>query len=204
VIDTAIFVNNDAVIVTSTDPVVVQEEDLIARTSQFGFLTFTGTSFTISKYSNNSFVDWQIADSGNGVSYTSYLITGYELFGTSIRNKQVPYVHFFFERTETGFQTVGETLEIKNPSGCVVQAQWDWANSSASGKWGTAFQAYRFKRNYFPTGASDTFDYGFTVINTKNKLRGSGKALSILISSEEGKDMKLLGWTVKVEGDSVA
>lgn len=203
-VDTAVFVDNDPVIITSTDRVVIQEADLVARISQFGFLTFTGTSFTISKYSNNSFVDWQIADSGEGVSYSSYLITGYELFGTSIRNKQAPYIHFFFERTETGFEDVDGNIELSNPSGCVVQAQWDWANSSNSGKWGTPFQAYRFKRNYIPTGFSDTFDYGFTVITTKNKLRGSGKALSIRVESEDGKDMKLLGWTIKVEGDAVA
>ena len=32
------------------------------------------------------------------------------------------------------------------------------------------------------------------MVVTKNKLRGSGKCLSLYIKSEQGKDMKLLGW----------
>ena len=86
-----------------------------------------------------------------------------------------------------------------NPSSCMVQAQWDWADSINSGKWGTSFQTYRYKRNYIPTGASDTFDYGKNVIVTKSKLRGNGKALSLRIESEAGKDCKLLGWAVLME-----
>ena len=50
---------------------------------------------------------------------------------------------------------------------------------------------------YIPTGAADKFDTGEAVVVTKNKLRGSGKTLSLKIQSEEGKDMKLLGWSVQ-------
>jgi hypothetical protein len=56
------------------------------------------------------------------------------------------------------------------------------------------FQAYRILRNFTPASVSDPFDNGETVVSTKNKLRGSGKCLSLYIKSEAGKDMKLLGW----------
>jgi hypothetical protein len=78
----------------------------------------------------------------------------------------------------------------------------NWANSANSGKWGTQFQAYRLLRNYVPSGAGDPFDYGDSVIVTKNKLRGSGKVVSLKIQSETGKDMQLLGWAMQITGKS--
>ena len=203
-IDTAVYVENDAVIVTNNDAVVVTEQENFTRGSQFGFLTIVGTSFTISKYNNTRFVDWEIAGGGNGANYSSFLLTGYELFGDTTRNKQTPYAFFFFDRTESGFSEVDGNLELDNPSACWVQAQWNWTNSANSGKWGTPFKAYRLKRNYIPTGPSDTFDYGEKVIVTKNKLRGTGKSISLNIYSEPGKDIKLLGWSLRYTADEVA
>ena len=54
--------------------------------------------------------------------------------------------------------------------------------------------AYRILRNYTPTGTASTWDSGDSMVVTKNKLRGSGKCLSLYIKSETGKDMRLLGW----------
>jgi len=187
-------------VVIGTDQIYVNTDILSARASQFSFLTIVGTSFTISKYTSRRFKDWYTANTA-GVDFSSYLVTGYEMFGEVMRSKQVPYIFFYFERTEDGFTDVGGTLQIDNPSGCMVQSQWNWTDSVNSGKWGTQFQAYRFNRNYLPSGASDTFDYGDRVIVTKNKLRGSGKSLSLKISSETGKDIRLLGWALTNTGD---
>jgi hypothetical protein len=198
----SIYVGSDPVLITSTDTVVINLNNNIAnRTTNYYFLTLRGTDFTFSRYSNQAFLDWQTAD-GTGVSFTSYLITGYELLGDVLRYKQVPYILFFFDRTEDGFSEVGGNLVLDNQSGCTVQAQWNWANSANSGKWGQSFQAYRILRNYIPSGVADTFDYGDRVIVTKNKLRGSGRALSLNIRSVSGKDMKLLGWATEATGDS--
>jgi hypothetical protein len=77
----------------------------------------------------------------------------------------------------------------------------EWTNSANSGKWGNQFQAYKLLRNYIPSGVSDSFDYGESVIVTRNKLRGSGKCLSLKLESEDGKDMRILGWGVGVTAD---
>lgn len=201
-LDTAVYAGNEEVLVTAGDTVITSNPVASARGSQFGFLTFTGTEFTISKYTDSSFTDWKTED-GTGVSYESYLVTGYDTFGEIFRGKQIPYILFYFDRTENGFTEVDNSLEIDNPSSCIVQAQWDWANSVNSGKWGTPFQAYRLKRFYIPSGANDNFDYGYRVIVTKNKLRGSGRALSLKISSEPNKDIKLLGWAMRIEADEL-
>lgn len=195
--DTEVVVGSDTVIITSGTPVVITESQVQNRTSQFSFLTLKGTSFTLSKYRNTTFFDWVTPSGSTGVDYSSYLVTGYELFQDLLREKTVPYIFFYFRRTESGFEEdVNNNLAYSNPSSCLVQAQWNWANSAASGKWGTQFQAYRLLKNYLPLDSADTFDYGESVIVTKNKLRGSGKCLSLKFNSEAGKDIRILGWGV--------
>ena len=200
--DSNVLKGTDEVIITAGDKVIITQDVVASRSTQFSFLTIRDTSFTVSKFINKSFTEWELAGSGTGVSYSSYLVTGYELFGDIMRNKQIPYVFFYFNRTEDGFTDDGTMLQIDNPSSCLVQAQWNWANSANSGKWGNQFQAYRLLRNYIPSGPADTFDYGDAVIVTKNKLRGSGKTISLKIQSEEGKDMQILGWGVTATATS--
>lgn len=200
-IDSAVEVGSDGVIVTSGDPVVITENLLINRSSLFSFLAISGTDFTIAKYKNTNFIDW-FEEDDTGIDYTSYIVTGYELFGDVMREKQTPYIFFYFKKTEDGYTDTGSGLVLDNQSSCKVQAQWNWANSITSGKWGNEFQAYRLTRFYTPTGAEDPFDNGDSVIVTKNKVRGSGKALSLKITSESGKDMKLLGWALPATGVS--
>lgn len=200
-IDTDIAVGANAVIITSGDTVVIKQDVVSSRSSQFSFLTITGTSFTLSKYSSPTFTDWSSANSGVGKNYLSYMVTGYELFGDLSRFKQTPYIHFYFDRTEDGYVLDNNNLELNNQSSCLVQAQWNWANSANSGKWGNSFQAYKLLRNYIPSGVSDAFDYGEAVIVTKNKLRGVGRSLSLYIQSEQGKDMRILGWAITATAD---
>ena len=125
------------------------------------------------------------------------------MFGDFLKEKQIPYIQFYFKRTENGYSSATGTLELTNQSSCKVQAQWNWTNSANSGKWGTEFQAYRLLRNYIPSGPTDPFDYGEGIIVTKNKLRGSGKTISLKISSEAGKDMQILGWGMPVTKHSI-
>lgn len=199
-VNTNVVVGADTVQAGADGQVVVGIDQSTIREEQYSFLTFVGTAFTVSKYKNSSFLDWQTAD-GVGVDYSSYLVTGYDTFGEIMRNKQVPYIFFYLNRTETGFtlDTFGNLIP-NNASSCNVQAQWNWADSAVGGKWGRPFQAYRYTRNYTPSGPGDTYDTGDSILVTKNKLRGSGKALSIKIYSDTGKDMQLLGWSVTING----
>lgn len=189
-------------VLVGTAPVVIPADVEVGRLTQFSFLTIVGTSFTLSKYISRTFKDWYTFN-GVGVNYSSYIVTGHEILNDTLRSKQVPYIWFYFTKTEDGF-TPDEfgNLQIDNPSSCLVRAKWNWTDSAASGQWGSQFQAYRFNRNYIPSGPDDPFNNGYEVIVTKNKLRGHGRSLSLLIESEQGKDMKLLGWAmmVSVEG----
>ena len=199
-----VLVGTNQVIVTDLSEVVVDVTSAVERDSPFSYLAIdpVNNKFTIAKYRDTTFKDWTI--STGGADYTSYLVTGYDIFGEMMRTKQVPYILFYFDRTEDGYSEVNGNLVLDNPSGCMVQAQWNWANSANSGRWGTPFQAYRLSRHYIPSGPNDTFDYGDRVIVSKSRLRGSGRCLSLKISSESGKDMKILGWAMTLTGDQRA
>ena len=190
-------------VLSDTDEVVVDVELAGGGFRSTAYLTLTNsedslaTTLTFSTYNNTNFKDWESVD-GTGKDAAAYLLTGYIGTGDYQRFKQVPYVFFHFLRTESGFTDTGDDLDVLDESSCLVQAQWDWANSTSAGKWGREFQAYRYKRQYFPTKASDTFDYGHTTIVSKSKLRGRGRVVSLLISSEAGKDLQLLGWGMSI------
>lgn len=157
---------------------------------------FPTINFTFSKYRDEEFTDWK-SSNGVGVDAPAHLITGWVSGGDYQRNKQVPYITFHFRRTE-GVTVADELGDIypTNPSSMLVQAQWDWANSANSNRWGRSFQAYRYKRVYMPSGVGDPFDSGFEVVSTKNKLRGKGKVLSLYMQTEPLKDCNLLGWSM--------
>jgi len=189
-------------VLSDTDTVVSDAELLTGGFRSTSYLTLVNsedvndTSITFSTYSDVSFKDWGTEDA------KAYMLTGYIGTGDHARYKQVPYIHFHFLRTEDGFVDSGDDFVVNNESSCLVQSQWDWANSAAYGKWGKQFQAYRYKRRYMPDSVTDTYDYGTTTIVTKNKLRGRGRVVSLLINSEPDKDMKLLGWSMIIGGNT--
>lgn len=153
--------------------------------------------YGIATYSDLSFKDWTSVT--GGTDYSSYLLTGYISGNEHQKYKGIGYLTTHFLKTESGFE-LGESgdLEPTSPSGCLVQSQWDWTNSVASGKWSKKFQAYRPRRHYIPMSVGDDYDTGHETVVTKSKLRGRGRVVSILFESEEGKDLQLLGWGMTI------
>lgn len=150
-----------------------------------------GSSFySFGEFSQADFMDWAEVDA------PSYMITGYVSGGDFQRHKKTPYITFHFEKTEDSFVC---PIDANNQSSCLVQAQWDWANSVNSGRWSRVFQAYRFRTHYVPANLDDTFDNGFATVVTKNKIRGKGRVLSLKLSTEPGKDCRILGWSAIME-----
>ncbi len=158
-------------------------------------------SYTFGVYKNDNFKDWHSVN-GQGVDAKAYMLTGWMNNADNQRKKQVPYITFHFNKTEDGFDEVDGDWIPRNPSSCLVSSQWDWSNSPVSGKWSNKFQAYRFRRHFFPTSLDDKFDNGLKTVVTRSKLRGSGKSLSLLIETEENKDCHLLGWSMILESNT--
>ena len=195
-------------VVYKGDPVVYNGDQVTQNVSLRGsgtrelayitLLSASPVSYTFSLYRDPDFKDWVSFDTA-GVDAPAFLVTGYLSGGDFLRYKQAPYIQFHLTRTEDGFEDDGTgNLFPTNQSSCIVQAQWEWANSANSNRWGRPFQAYRYRRLYMPSGVSDPFDNGFEVVTTKNKLRGKGKVLSLKITTEPEKDCRLLGWSMLV------
>ena len=167
-----------------------------SRKENFKFLTTQSTNFTLSEYKDFTFMDWVSYDA-TGFDFSSFLVTGYDISQDFLRKKQAIYLLVDFLRTEEWYTLSGADVVLARQSSCLVQSRWGWNDSAVQGKWGTQFQAYRLVLPQPASPASgDEFDYGPIVIETKNKLRGSGKALSLYFQSVTQKDMKLLGWGI--------
>lgn len=170
-------------------------------TVQFLDPSTNSASVSFAYYRDPSLRDWKSLD-GIGASFVSYMITGYEILGDSARNKSTTYVttHFKFTETEAIEDDEGN-LVASNPSGCILQAQWDWANHPDSGKWSAPIQAYRLLRPY-AIAAVGPINYGLSVITNKHRITGSGKALSLFFQSDGDKDFYLYGWNSRFTGQA--
>lgn len=201
---TPVNVNTVQVQVNGEDVVFPVENTTTNQLQEIGYLVVTQITpvvkYSFAFYRNGEFKDWFSSDD-NGVDAAAFMVTGYiagpQETNDFMRNKGIPYLFVHSRRTENGFEEDinGDLIPI-NQSSCIVQSRWEWADSANSNRWGNPFQAYRYKRLYFPADSLDPYDTGFATIVTKNKLRGKGKVLSIKFSTEEEKNLHLYGWSM--------
>lgn len=197
-------VNDTIPVVNDNDPVVLISSDSVNSIKEVRYLVITGidainrVQYTFGSYSDNTHFDWKRVNNV-GIDAESFLLTGTFTGNDTSRKKTVPYLTVHLRKTESGFfvDDSGDFVPL-DQSSCLVQAQWNWTDSPNSGQWGRIFQAYRMRRHFMPT-TLDTYDDGYYVVETKSKLRGSGKALSLLFKSEPNKHCELLGWSLPVE-----
>lgn len=157
-----------------------------------------GLIYTFGYYNNPFFKDWETVD-GEGVDAKAFLQTGAYTADDSSIHKQIPYLTVHFLRTENG---VDSDLNPEGASSCFIRTMWDWSNGYNSNKWSPLMQAYRYRKTYTPTGPEDTFDTGFQVVTSRNKLRGRGKAFSLYFETEPLKDCRIIGWSLALNGNA--
>lgn len=159
-------------------------------------------SISVAEFNNTNFCDWSTwSNDGCGADYSSYLETGFDIGEDIVRAKQVAYINVACTRTEDTWQAVEDgTVDLNKQSSCLLQARWDWHTTNTGNRWSSSIQAYRQLRAYMPAGPSTAFDPGNSIVVTKNRLRGHGRALQLRFSSEQGKDLQLLGWQVAYRG----
>ena len=140
-------------------------------------------------------------DTFNGFKdYTAHIVTGYGNFGDTQRDKWIPYITTHFQRSETeGFLDDGNgNLTPLRPSSCLMSVKWNFADTAASGKITDPQEVYKYPRPYTPLDVNDPFDWGESVISTKNRVSGSGKVLQLKFESPAQKDCQLLGWGMSI------
>jgi hypothetical protein len=102
------------------------------------------------------------------------------------------------KRTENSFDA--NTIPT-NQSGCKMQSRWDFTDNIYPGKWADEVQVYRQNRPFF-ANPNSTFDDGYPLVISKNKLRGRGKSVQFKFAADAGKDMKIVGWTGTFVGNT--
>lgn len=172
--------------------------------NKFIFVNPVGSSsynFAFGFFKNNSFTDFQQFDTV-GASYLSFMETGYEILNDAERKKQTPYVFTYFRRTEQNYVSNGSgDFALDTPSSCYFQTKWDWSSSNVSNKWSSKIQAYRLNRIPVFDETDLTFDTGYPLVVTKNKVRGIGKSIQFRFENgEPGTDFDLLGWATEYTG----
>lgn len=169
---------------------------------QFTNPSANAAAISFAHYRDPTFRDWASID-GQGVSFTSYMLTGDEIMGDAARQKRVPYLFVHMKQTEKMSVLDPETGEAvaDNPSGLRVQARWDFSDSGVSGKWQEPVQVYRLLRPIILGPPGTPIEYGQDVVVTKNRLTGSGRGLRLYMESEEGKDAYIYGWVARYAGN---
>ena len=190
--------NGDFVIDASGNSVTVDVSTIAGSNTFLKWFVLKPDSSNVHKwtfglFNNGDFVDWE-SDNTVGKSYSSYLETGYETFGDFIKKKTLPYLYSFLGKTETA--VAGGALV--NASSCFFRAKFDWTDDANSGQWSIRRQIYRLKR-YFDSGIIEDIDIGETVIVSREKVKGRGRAVQFRFESEEGKDFNIHGWQAIVE-----
>jgi hypothetical protein len=166
----------------------------------------TTYSYTFSEFSSRTFYDWSTWDEvqhgvdGVGASYDSIIQTGWQDFQAPLNHKHMTHLTSYFKKTEDGYSLDGDgNLILDNPSGALVQTRWEWTDVN-NGRWTTPTEAYRLNQYYIPEDEDDPFNYGYTIIRSKLRMRGHGHAFSIRYISTPGNDMHLVGFAVNIRG----
>lgn len=196
-----IILSGTDTVVSGTDTVVAQYNTLSAAVKQYKLLclhpvtsnnySLTFADFINTRNTDTKFKDWYSYNSV-GVEQQAYFITGYNLNGNGpARASTGQYLTVFMKSTETSFDASANPI---NESSCLMQSRWDFTNNTYPSKWSTDVEVYKHLRPFLVNGGA-TFDDGYPLVITKNKLRGRGKAVQFKFTSSTGKDMKLVGWT---------
>jgi hypothetical protein len=162
--------------------------------SQLEFIVTHNTGVRIAQARSGTFTDWYSIDNV-GITYDSYIETGYELFADAMRKKNITYLFTYLTRTETSVISGSPDY----PSSCQLTVKWEWSSSSGSNRWTTPVEVYRPGRLLL-----DAADTGFSMVVTKNKVRGNGKAIQFRYgTSDAGKNFDLVGWSIAVTGNPI-
>lgn len=149
-------------------------------------------------YWRPDFRDWKYLN-GTGTDAAAYILTGDITAGDAAIKKQVPYLTMFMENTE---DTILDDIPQRESS-CLARMQWDFTDGIQSGRWSREMQLYRRPRHRYSAGNGDIYT-GETLVITKSKMRGNGKAFAMHLSTEPDKDLRIVGWSLSITANGVA
>ena len=181
---------NDVVSNNGVDDVVATRDvPIFTGTTEVKFLARDGDTGKLSfaTISNTNFKDWTTEN------FISFAETGYDFEDDLTTYKHGVYITTYFDRTETGFSgNETDGYDPTNSSSCLLKAFWDLKTASSSSQ-----EAYRLLVPVIvDTGNLSKFDYPYSSVITRNRIRGKGRNLKLRFESTTGKDFQLQGYEV--------
>lgn len=144
-----------------------------------------GIVYTFSALNNPLFIDWALEAAApsscesarSPADFESHLWTYYHLQDDTMFWMYSPYTITHLKNEARG----------PNGVGCLFQPVWEWADTVDTDKFAEQLQIYKVK-------SPDQ-----TVIDSKNRVRGKGRALQFRYTSESMKDFNILGWGITID-----
>lgn len=155
--------------------------------------------FTVLDFNQTQWRDLKLID-GVGIDAKAHCLTGYQIAGDSVVDKQAPYLVMHFKRSE---KTTNSDAVPVEQSSCLFRIQWNFSTSESSNKWTPLREAYRYVKPMlaFP---NSTYDTGFDLISTKNKVRGNGKSFALYFETSPYKSCNIVGWNLTLTANSIS
>lgn len=131
------------------------------------YINNTNYLFTFADEHDTTFKDWTSA--GTPINFISTFTTGYKLHGQGQKRTQVPYVYMFTRNN--------------SPNAYYIQSVWDYATTRHANRYSNKQQVTNFNNN-------------FGMLFRRHRLRGMGIAVQFMITSVDGQNFDLMGWSV--------
>lgn len=146
--------------------------------SSTGTGTVESLGLTFAEEYRTDFHDWVKLD-GTGQDFKSFFVSGYGIYGQGDKKFSSTYVTINYENSN-------ESVE----GAAYVQGVWDYATSNTTGQYSMRQRVYQNSKDNYEHRAR------------RLKIRGRGKALQLYISSEEGKQFGINGWTMFITSNT--
>lgn len=88
---------------------------------------------------------------------------------------------------------------LSDTNSCILTGKFDFSVRETAGKWASPQEIFKLNALRMDNAGGVESRYGYSVVETKSKVRGSGKALVLRFESTDGKDFEILGWAIPVE-----
>lgn len=95
-------------------------------------------------------------------------------------------------------------MQVSTIYSCMLTARFDFAIDDNTGKWSTPQETYKLSTLRLANGGGAEAGYNYKVVDTKVRVRGTGKVVVLHYESSAGKDFQLIGritpFTSETEG----
>lgn len=84
-------------------------------------------------------------------------------------------------------------MKLSDVYSCVLTTRFGWSTSDIAGRWSPPAETYKLRSSDLARANNVEQLYPFKVVDTRVRVRGSGKVFLMHYESTPGKDFELIG-----------